>query len=391
MKKILFNCVGAGPEKGGMYQYAVAFIDDYIRLEGQANEYIILCDDDSYGSFLEAKVYILHKNDVRETKWERFRRVARNFNMIPAAWYAPKYLEHEALSALREVEFDVSFALNQRVDNFYFNSKCQVSAIHDAPRAWSKPVRDAHGWSYIIQFDSECRFLIANSQIVLSDSDVSGELLRTNYQAKSVIKSLYFRPLEHGHENDALLGGVPLPKKFLFYPSTTHPVKNHVRLIDAISLANRFLGEPYHLILSGPNEWHTTRVMQYAETVDVEVRHLGYVTEEEKFKIMQASSALVMPSVFNFTNIPLFEAVFARCQVLCSDMPSSREIFGDRLHYFNPLCSEAIAAEIVKFDESDSSETLMANDRDKKDEILMRRREQLTDISALCHAKTRAS
>ena len=359
MKRVIFNCVGAGPEKGGMFQYTKAFIEDYIEASVGDEDYTILSDDEVFREFKGCHCILIPKDDAIESRWKRLLRVLCNLGILPFKVHSPKYIE-ENLSDLNKKHFDVSISLNQRTDNFKFFSSFRVSVIHDAPKAWSKPVRKLHSISYYLQFDSECNFLAKHSDLVLVDSDVSADILRAKYKIDAPIRALYFRPLASGKADTK--ENPTLPSKFFLYPSTTHPVKNHKRLIDALSLANQFLSEHFSLVLCGPVEVHTEAVLLHARLKNVHVQHVGYVSEEIKAAIMNRADALIMPSVFNFTNIPLFEAVFANCPVLCSEMATSREIFGEALRYFHPLSVESIASAIVYFDLEASNDSVQLLD-----------------------------
>jgi len=54
--------------------------------------------------------------------------------------------------------------------------------------------------------------------------------------------------------------------------------------------------------------------------------------------------AMVIPSIFGPTNLPILEALELNCPVLCSDLPGYHEMVEDGALYFNPLDHDSILA-----------------------------------------------
>ena len=343
-KPILFNCVGAGPEKGGMYQYARTFIEDFVELNKNLHQYICLSDDKKFKEIKNCEHIIIEKNSAINRRSERGLRLLQNRNLLPMKVYVPKYMK-SVLQQLDGIDIHACIGLNQRVDIFHIPAKIYVSAVHDAPRGWNSVSRSVHSLSYTVQFGAECNYLMRHSDIVLTDSRTSSVLLQKKYDTFADFNHLYFRSLDKSSDNQPISPDFEntLPKNFLYYPSTTHPVKNHVRLIKAMKLANKFVSEPYSLVLSGPTDVFTRKIKMYAKEAGINLKHVGYVSESEKKIIFKQSCALIMPSLFNFTNIPLFEALALNTYVLCSSIESTREIFGNTFEYFNPMHVESIA------------------------------------------------
>jgi glycosyltransferase involved in cell wall biosynthesis len=382
-KIILFNCVGAGPEKGGMYQYARTFIEDFIALNKNSNQYICLSDDKNFKQIKNCRHIIIDKNSAIERRSQRGLRFLRNSNLMPLKLYVPRYMRY-ALQQLEGLDIHACIGLNQRVDIFHIPAKKHVSVVHDAPKGWDAVSRSVHSLSYTVQFGAECNYLMRNSDIVLTDSLVSSNLLKKRYFTSTDCNHIYFRSMDKGFDDQVVLPDFKskLPKNFFYYPSTTHPVKNHKRLIKAISLTNKFVSEPYSLVLSGPTDIFTNKIKRFAAESGLNLKHVGYVSEIEKNMLYKKSCALIMPSLFNFTNIPLFEALALNTHVLCSDVESSREIFGNTFEYFNPSNVESIASSIMNL------KLNKTHNNDKKrelklDEILNLRYQQISSLLKL--------
>jgi glycosyltransferase involved in cell wall biosynthesis len=92
-------------------------------------------------------------------------------------------------------------------------------------------------------------------------------------------------------------------------------------------------------------ERHFDEIMSVASGLRIgkEVRYLGYVPDEDMSGIYAAAVALVMPTFFGPTNIPILEAWAFGCPVLTSDIRGIREQAGDAALLVDPCSVEAIA------------------------------------------------
>ena len=63
--------------------------------------------------------------------------------------------------------------------------------------------------------------------------------------------------------------------------------------------------------------------------VDRQIRHLGYVPANDMAALYANAEALVMPTFFGPTNIPILEAWGLGCPVITSDIRALREQAGD--------------------------------------------------------------
>jgi glycosyltransferase involved in cell wall biosynthesis len=74
-----------------------------------------------------------------------------------------------------------------------------------------------------------------------------------------------------------------------------------------------------------------------------EILYLGYVPNEDMSGLYAGAAALVMPTFFGPTNIPVLEAWAFGCPVLTSDIRGIREQAGNAAVLVDPRSVEAIA------------------------------------------------
>jgi glycosyltransferase involved in cell wall biosynthesis len=206
------------------------------------------------------------------------------------------------------------------------------------------------------------RNAIARATLVLADSDVGREDVLELYgdvgATPERVKVLPFVPppylLERGPADEAAVAAVrrrySLPDRYFFYPAHFWPHKNHARLVRALALVERDRDAKVSVVFTGSRaseireRTHRELLQLAAELgVDARVHDLGYVPEEDVASLYRGAAALVMPTFFGPTNIPVLEAWALDCPVLTSDLRGIREQAGDAALLVDPSSVEALA------------------------------------------------
>jgi len=196
--------------------------------------------------------------------------------------------------------------------------------------------------------------------LVLTDSEVGREDILNIYGEYGVtpnrVKVLPFLPAHYLAPATMEIGpaevraAYQLPERYLFYPAQFWPHKNHARIVRALKLVKDEYQSELHVVFCGsrtePIREQTFReVMTLAHELHIErqVHYLGYVPDAEMAGLYMAAVALVMPTFFGPTNIPVLEAWALNCPVVTSDIRGIREQAGDAAILVNPRRVEAIA------------------------------------------------
>ena len=141
---------------------------------------------------------------------------------------------------------------------------------------------------------------------------------------------------------------------YLFYPAQLWPHKNHLRIVEAIARV-RAEGAPLEVAFTGspapgPRAAVHRDLRRRAAELGVEdaVHLLGELPGEEVAPLYAGALALVMPTFFGPTNIPVLEAWAVGCPVITSDIRGIREQTGDAAVLVDPRSVESIAAGIAQ-------------------------------------------
>jgi glycosyltransferase involved in cell wall biosynthesis len=139
-----------------------------------------------------------------------------------------------------------------------------------------------------------------------------------------------------------------LPKAFLLYPAVTYEHKNHVRLIQAVELAQQ-LGVDIHIVCTGAKKhfWPTVEATLSYSTTFQNFKFLGFIPKEELKALYFLSQFVILPTLFEGAGLPLLEAFHEGKPVICSDIPAFREYGEQAPLYFDPYRFEDIANKII--------------------------------------------
>ena len=115
-------------------------------------------------------------------------------------------------------------------------------------------------------------------------------------------------------------------ENYLYYPAQFWPHKNHVYIIDSLSILKR-QGIHITAVFSGSDKGNLGYVLEYAKKAGVGdlVKYIGFAPNEEIYYLYKQSLALAMPTYFGPTNIPPLEAFAVGTPVIYSDLPGLRE------------------------------------------------------------------
>lgn len=135
----------------------------------------------------------------------------------------------------------------------------------------------------------------------------------------------------------------------LIYVGNAYPHKNLNRLLDAIKILDtKYLIQNTNLVLVCPRDVFRQRLQDEIKSRNLEkrVELKGYLKAQELKKLFQSAQAYVFPSLSEGFGIPGLDAMASSLPVVCSDIPTFREVYGQAALYFDPSDPEDIAQKI---------------------------------------------
>jgi glycosyltransferase involved in cell wall biosynthesis len=136
-----------------------------------------------------------------------------------------------------------------------------------------------------------------------------------------------------------------LTSEFAFYPAQTWPHKNHIRLLEALAILRDRHGVVVPLVCAGRLNSFYPQIREAADRLSLtnQVKFLGFVTPVEIQCLYKLSRCAVIPTKFEATSSPLWEAFAAGAPAACSAVTSLPEQAGDAALLFDPDDANEIA------------------------------------------------
>ncbi|MBY5881147.1 glycosyltransferase family 4 protein [Rhizobium leguminosarum bv. trifolii] len=116
----------------------------------------------------------------------------------------------------------------------------------------------------------------------------------------------------HSIDRTAVLGNYGLRDGYYFYPAQFWPHKNHIRILEAVSLLKQktAVNSDIRVVFSGADRGNLARIKQQAQRLGVSdnVTFLGFVPVDHMRALYEGALAVVMSTYFGPTNLPPLEA-----------------------------------------------------------------------------------
>ena len=204
--------------------------------------------------------------------------------------------------------------------------------------------------------------LAEQALVVLADSEVGSEDILRFYGDRTTAERVAALPFValarfdsvRTEDVQAVRARHGLETPYLFYPAQLWPHKNHVRIVEALARV-RAEGAPLEVAFTGspapgPRAAVHRDLRRRAAELGVEdAVHLWRVAGQGgRAPLYAGALALVMPTFFGPTNIPVLEAWAVGCPVITSDIRGIREQTGDAAVLVDPRCVESIAEGIAR-------------------------------------------
>jgi len=139
-------------------------------------------------------------------------------------------------------------------------------------------------------------------------------------------------------------------KPYLLFIGRLEARKNVVRMIEAFEMLKEKYQIPHEFILAGKPGYGYEEIRLKIEGSGSknEIREVGYVDEEEKWKLLKGADVFLFPTLYEGFGIPVLEAQSVGVPVVTSNTSSLPEVAGEGAVLVDPLSVESIAGGVQK-------------------------------------------
>jgi glycosyltransferase involved in cell wall biosynthesis len=354
---------------GGTYQYGLSLVDAVAAIRRGQPPVVIVEPESPIATVLRARGYTVVSRSP--ASWRRTARKA--LGLVVGDGTVAEVLRRLRAARDRttpaEIQFnvrlerwirshEVDLVLYVTADAMALESRLPyIMAIHDLQHRLQPefPEVSANGeWE---RREHLIRNSIHRALMVLVDSEIGREDVLSLYGdlvEPDRVKVLPFVPapyLDH-HIGDSEVERVravyALPASYLLFPAQFWSHKNHLRVVKAIG-ALRARGIEVPVVMCGSADGaHRSSVLHQvldeasAARVSDLVHVVGYVPDSDMAALYRGARAVVLPTFFGPTNIPVVEAWAMNVPVITSDIRGIREQCGDAALLVDPGSVDAI-------------------------------------------------
>jgi glycosyltransferase involved in cell wall biosynthesis len=140
-------------------------------------------------------------------------------------------------------------------------------------------------------------------------------------------------------------------ESFIVFPGVAWPHKNHLQLFHALARLRDERGITIRLVCTGaryPAFWPKIEEAIRELRLSTQVKFLGYVPEAELRAIYRQATCLVLPSLYEASSLPIFEAWLDGVPVVCSNAAALPQQVQNAALLFDPTDVNAIADTVCR-------------------------------------------
>lgn len=365
----------ASKKDGGVYQYALTFLDALAKIPH--NQYFIIVTSAdlpiSYQKNKRFSILDLTRSDNTQEKFTQTKSKMSSligkympnlmkyfykmhlFGLIQfVIWYSQK----ENIQIIDQLHLDL-IIFPAASDLSYLVKTPAMVAIHDLQHLIHPEfpeVSFAGRWEYR---QNSYSHICQKATRILVDSQVGKEDVMKYYKVEPerivilpFLAPAYLNSTISLSQVKKVLQQYQIKQPYFYYPAKFWQHKNHLRLMKALHRLHQ-QGLKVSVVFTGSKEAEFgtyEQVMEYAQknTLTEFVKYLGYVDNAVVSALYRGSVGLVMPTFFGPTNIPILEAWTMKTGVITSDIRGCRDQVGTAGLVANPLQSSAIALAMKK-------------------------------------------
>jgi glycosyltransferase involved in cell wall biosynthesis len=357
--------LGVAPTAGGMFQYAQSVVEALSRLDATRYRITIAHGDADWAPILAR--FGLAGHPLRHAhRGSQIADAAMALRLPVGLIRMLSPLVNPLVRELRALDCDTWIFPAQESLTYQVPGVRAIGTIHDLMHRYEPDFPEVSArFRYGIR-EHRFRNIACRSDAVLVDSEVGRDQVVESYHVPReriwplpYVAPSYLRDTTPRADFDAHYG---LPARFVFYPAQFWPHKNHVRLLEAISIVANTHPD-IALVLSGGKRHAFEQVQAHAKALRLEAKvfFVGYVPDADLAGFYKRARALVMPTFFGPTNIPPLEALALGCPAIVSGIYGMPEQCGDAALYFNPKCPKEMAAQISRVWADDALAALMSS------------------------------
>jgi glycosyltransferase involved in cell wall biosynthesis len=353
-KKKIAIFVDSRKESGGEYQHLLYTLDN-IKKNLDNIKFIIICLSKDLKLNLEnenIKVYYFSMNFI-----ERYICFLRNFGPISRRIKKYFFFSNKFENLLKKLNVDLVYFMGPSQYSLYLENIKFLITVPDVDHQTFNEFPEFVDNSEFFRKDEILKKSLSRAQAIITNAEIIKNKISFYYGvAKEKIYVISLRPSRSINNftvidtklKNQIRDKYKIPEKYLFYPAMYLPHKNHVNLIESLSILKLKYDVNVSLVCTGSDIGYLDKLKKYAikkQMID-NIFFLNFVDDSELPYLYSNAVALIFPVLAGPTYIPIFEAFKMEVPVLFSKLEGADTVYGDAVYYIDPLDSDNIAYSI---------------------------------------------
>lgn len=196
------------------------------------------------------------------------------------------------------------------------------------------------------------KFAIDNSsRIIVSYEDIKNDIFRFYNKPLELIDvnciDLNISWLEKFNDQDTNYS-FDIPEKYIIQAASTWEHKNHLGVLKAIKYLRDSKAIIVNYVVTGNKTPYFKTLNDFVESnnLQTQVHFLGLVDEKDLISLYKNSRGLIVPNLYEAGSIPMCECMNLGVPVICSEIPTLKEVMSDSRFMFDPKNIQNIAEKI---------------------------------------------
>ncbi len=325
------------PHSGGSFQYCLTLIKNMKKLDKKKYKIQVFLNSKIWKKYLPTNFSVieLKKNSIFDNY----------LNYLGLLFFSKKSYKNfcnflsPKINQINKAECDLMiFPSQEELSSKVFAKS--ITTIHDLMHKYEKNFKE---YSFIKKLRRDFYYskICENSMAVIVDSSIGMKHVTDSYGlSKKKIFVCKFEVPEYIKSSKIIdvYKKYKLPRKeFIFYPAQFWEHKNHLNLIKAFNLINKY-SKKIDLILVGANKNSLFKIKNEILNLKLNkfIHILGYIKNEDIPSFYKKASLLSYVSFCGPTNIPPIEAMYCGCPVVCSNVYGMKQQVGNAALMINP-------------------------------------------------------
>jgi glycosyltransferase involved in cell wall biosynthesis len=250
----------------------------------------------------------------------------KNIPLRPGGWFIGNLWEQIDLPRLSREMLLFSPA---NIGPFF--KRGQIVTIHDVS-VFEHP--EAYTWSFRLKYKNIYRRIARMADHIITTSEFSKRELQRWLKIAPERISVIYEGREHFEKVTAdpkIMERLELGEKPFFIVVGSHSPHKNLKVVLA---ANGLIDlDKYEIVLIG-GDFSKVFQSNHLELAP-NIKKSGYLSDEELKTLYCDAAGLIFPSLYEGFGLPLIEAMTCSCPVVCSDIPSSREVCSEAAIFFD--------------------------------------------------------